>query len=129
MKRFLASLAGIALPAIAHAYSLTQSTWNCNGFLYCNSGGAPPDVVAIIAQSTINVVFYFIGPMAVVAFFYGAIRMIVSQGQEGKEAGKKALIYASLGIVAAILVKATIQFVCGYLYYLGGSGNGAGICP
>ncbi len=128
MKRFLACLIGLALPVIAHAaYDIRTTGWDCQGFLYCG-GSLPPDVVAIIAGNIVNGVWMFIGSMAVVAFFYGAIRMITSQGQEGKEAGKKALIYASLGLVAALLVRATIQFVCGYIYYLGG-GTGTGICP
>ena len=128
MKRFLSTLIGLLAPRIAYAYSITDTGWDCSGFLYCNGGGAPPDVVAILATNIVNGVWLFIGAMAVVAFFYGAILMITSRGEEGKEAGKKALIYASLGLVAALLVKGSIQFVCGYLFYLGG-GTGAGICP
>lgn len=125
MKRSLTVLIGILLPTVVHAYSITQTGWDCQGFLYCGTGG---DLITIIASTIVNNVWKFIGAIAIVAFFYGAIMMITSQGQEGKEAGKKALIYASLGLAAALLVKATIQFVCGYIFFLGG-GTGAGVCP
>ena len=121
MKRSLPILSGILLPMIAHAsYDISAQTgWDCSGFLFC---GSATSVVSAMTTNLVNVVYFFIGPMAVVAFFYGAIRMIVSQGQEGKEAGKKALIYASFGIAAAILVRAIIKFICGYIYILSGSG-------
>ena len=126
MKRSLVALIGILLPTVVHAYSITQTGWNCQGFLYCGTGG---DLVTLLATSIVNNVWKFIGAVAVVAFFYGAIMMITSQGQEGQEAGKKALIYASLGLVCALLVRATIQFVCGYIYSLAPGGPPPTVCP
>jgi len=117
MKRFLLSLLGLLLPTAVSAYSITDTGWSCDGFLYCGSGG---DVVTIMTMTIVNGVAMFIGALAVVVFFYGAILMVTSQGQEGKEAGKKAMIYASLGLAAALLTSAIIAFVRDYIYYLGG---------
>lgn len=104
---------GLLSPITAHAqYHLTNSGWNCQGFLYCNGGGAPPaDIVVIITMNIIMAVSTFIGALAVVVFLYGAIRMVTSQGEEGKEAGKKALIWASFGLTAAILTGGIMAYI------------------
>ncbi len=117
MRRLFLSLLGICVPASAYAYSITDTGWSCDGFLYCGSGS---DAVTILTTTIVNGVAAFIGALAVVVFFYGAILMVTSQGQEGKEAGKKALIYASLGLASALLVAAVTAFVRDYIYYLGG---------
>ena len=116
----VAVISWIAPVAHAEPYHLGNSGWNCQGFLYCPpGGGAPPtNVVFIITTTIIAGVAAFIGSLAIVVFFYGAIRMVISQGQEGKEAGKKALIWASLGLAAALLTEAVIQFVRGYIYFV-----------
>lgn len=102
----------------AHAaYRLTDSGWQCTGFLKCGSG---TDAVTDLIGNLIGGVLSLIGLVATLAFFYGAIRMVASQGQEGKEAGKKALIWASAGLVAALLTAGIMRFVCDYLYLLGG---------
>lgn len=116
MKRFAMLITGLLIPVVAHAYSITSTGWNCDGFLECGSG---TDVVVDVTTNIVNTVAKFIGALAVVVFFYGAIRMIVSQGQEGKEAGKKALEYAAFGMVAALLVSAIVEYIRDYLYYLG----------
>lgn len=121
MRTVFFSLLGVLLPTTAFAYTLSETGWDCTGFLYCNPGGPPPsDVVTIMTTTIVNGVAAFIGALAVVVFFYGAILMVTSQGQEGKEAGKKALIYASLGLAGALLVSAVMAFVRDYIYYLGG---------
>jgi hypothetical protein len=120
LVHFLIALSGLLLPSAVHAFSLSNTGWDCTGFLYCNPGAPPPaDVVTIMTVTIVNGVAAFIGALAVVVFLYGAIRMVTSQGQEGKEAGKKALIYASLGLAAALLVSAIVAFVRDYIYYLG----------
>lgn len=116
MIRVLLTFVGFVLPRTVRAYSITDTGWDCTGFLECGSSG---DVVKAITTNIITGVVAFIGAFAVVAFFYGAIRMIVSQGQEGKEAGKKALIYASLGMAAALLTEGIILYVRDYIYFLG----------
>ncbi len=119
LHRLVATIIGILIPTAAHAqYHITNTGWNCQGFLYCPPGGGPPpaNIVVIISMNIISGVSAFIGALAVVVFFYGAIRMAVSQGQEGKEAGKKALIWASFGLAAALLTGAIISYVNDYIY-------------
>ncbi len=117
LHRLVATLIGILIPTAAHAqYHITNTGWNCQGFLYCNGGAPPTNIVVIITMNIISGVSAFIGALAVVIFFYGAIRMAVSQGQEGKEAGKKALIWASFGLTAALLTGAIIAYVNDYIY-------------
>ncbi len=117
-KRFLFALAGWLIPAsVSAAVSITSYNWSCEGFVYC---GSSDSAVTGITTKLITWIVVFIVPLAVTVFFYGALRMAVSRGEEGKEAGKKALIYASIGLVAAILTSAIISFIQGYLYVLGG---------
>lgn len=116
--RLCAFVIGMILPSAAYAagYSILTTGWKCTGFLYC---GSSDDAVKTITIRIIEGVSVFIGALAIVVFFYGAIRMVISQGQEGKEAGKKALIWASLGLAAALLTKAILEFVTDYIYLLG----------
>jgi len=116
MRRFLLTLAGILVPGAAHAYRLTDSGFDCTGFLYC---GSSTDAVTQLTMNITTGVGMFIAALAVVVWFYGAIRMVTSRGQEGKEAGKKALIYASLGLVLAMLTTAVMQFIWDYVYLVG----------
>jgi hypothetical protein len=127
MKRYVLALIGLMIPAQVLAVELTNY-WSCAGFLYC---GSSRDAVQIIIGNLIAGVNYFILPLASVVFLYGAIRMITSRGDEGKEAGKKALIYASIGIIIYLLTAGIFRFVCDYIYLLGGDGvttTGPGIC-
>lgn len=117
MRRILLVIAGLVLPLPVHAYRLTDSGWQCTGFLKC---GSSTDVVTDLTGNLISGVTAFISVLAVVVFIYGALRMVMSRGEEGKEAGKKALIYASLGLVFALLTGAIISFIHDYLYLLGG---------
>lgn len=119
MKRFFAVLIGTFTPISAHAVPVRLTDyWSCTGFLRC---GSAVGVVDFLINSLIDGVQYFIAPLATVVFFYGALRMIFSRGEEGKEVGKKALIYASIGLATSILVAGVIQYVCVYLYQIGGS--------
>ncbi len=115
--RLIAAVIGFLLPSATYAaegYRITN-IWNCHGFLFC---GSPDNAVAVITGTIVSGVTAFISALAIVVFFYGAIRMVVSQGQEGKEAGKKALIWASFGLAAALLTGAVVEFVSGYIYFL-----------
>ncbi len=116
MKRALLFVTGLVAPALTHAVSITDYGWSCAGFLYCGSGVS---AVTALSVNIIRGVVAFIVALAVVVFLYGAVRMVTSRGDEGKEAGKKALMYASLGLVAALLVGAVISFVTDYIYLLG----------
>ncbi len=118
MLPLILAVIGMIVPRVAYAapYHLSQSGWNCQGFLYCTPFAAPPaDVVVVITSTIVAGVAAFIGALAIVVFFYGAIRMIVSQGQEGKEAGKKALIWASFGLAAALLTGVIIAFIRAFI--------------
>ena len=118
MKRLLFIAVGILVPVSAGAVSITdpQYGWSCNGFLYCGTGG---NAVTAITGNIIAGVSAFIVALAVVMFFYGGLRMVASRGEEGKEAGKKALMYAAFGLIAALLTAAVISFVRDYIYLLG----------
>lgn len=106
------------LPQRAFAYRLTDSGWDCRGFLKCGSG---TDVVTDMIGNIIAVVVLFIGALAVVMVIYGALRWVTSRGEEGKEAGKKAMLYAALGLVFALLTGAILEFITDYLYLIGGT--------
>lgn len=121
--RLIAASIGLVIPVAAHSqgYHITDSGWNCQGFLYCppGGGGAPPNLVALLTLKIALGVSAFIATLAIVAFFYGALRMVISQGQEGKEAGKKAIIWASFGLAASMLTAAVISYVTDYIYLIG----------
>ncbi len=117
MKRLVLLLIGLAIPAPALAVRITDYGWSCNGFLYCGSG---VDAVAIITTNITVGVITIIGALAVIIFLYGAIKLVTSQGGEGKEAGKKAMIWASVGLVAAILAGGIINYVQQLIFAVAG---------
>ncbi|MFA5799874.1 MAG: pilin [Candidatus Peribacteraceae bacterium] len=118
MRRFTLFLLGLLLPVTALAVQITDYDWQCTGFLRC---GSSLTAVGFITENIATGVSAFIAALAVVAFFYGAILMIISQGEERKEAGKKAMIYASIGLAFAMLTVAVIEFVTSLLYDIGGT--------
>lgn len=108
----------MAIPHLASAYRLTDSGWDCTGFLKCGSG---TDVVTDMIGNIIGVVSLFIGALAVVMFIYGALRLAASRGEEGKEAGKKAMMYAAMGLAFALLTGGILAYITDYIYLLGGT--------
>lgn len=108
MKNYALLVIGLLVPAQAWAVSITDFGWKCTGFLFCGSSDTIP---ARLTTGLVGMIYSSIMAVAVIAFLYGGLRMVISQGAEGKEVGKKALIYASLGIVLASLAFAIIQFV------------------
>lgn len=119
MKHFLPILFGLLVPVQASAVRLTDYGWDCVGFIYC---GSNQDAVSGLSENLTIAVNNFIAVLAVVAFIYGAIRMIFSRGEEGKEAGKKAILYASIGFVLAILAGNIILYVYTLLHCIGATG-------
>ncbi|MEQ1849826.1 MAG: pilin [Candidatus Peribacteraceae bacterium] len=117
--RILTLIVGLLAPLSVHAVRLTEYGFDCTGFLHCGTG---MDAVFGLSLSMIDIVATFIVALAVIVFMYGGLRMATSRGEEGKEAGKKALIYASLGLVFALLTAAIIDFISDYLYALGAGG-------
>ncbi len=108
MKNFLSIFIGWCLPATALAVSITDYGWSCNGFLYCGQGR---DAVQIVTSNITIGVVSTISALAVIVILYGAIRMAASQGGEGKDAGKKAILWALAGLAIAILTGGIILFV------------------
>lgn len=99
MKRFITAIGFALVPTTALAVSVTDY-WDCSHFLHCGDGS---NAVTLLTTSIINGVYAFIVAAAVAAFLYGAIRMIMSEGGEGKEAGKKSMQWAAIGLVFAVL--------------------------
>ncbi len=122
MKKFLSLFTGFIIPQIAFAYRLTDSGWDCAGFVGC---GTVTDGVMYVMGRLIFIIGSFLFALTVVVFLFGALRMTASRGEEGKEAGKKAMIYASLGFAAALLTAGIFRFVCDNLYLLGGAAPGS----
>gem|GEM_PF-1316406 len=118
MKRFLLVLVGLLIPTPAFAVHLTDFGWNCTGFVRC---GDPNDAIVSLTTTVVTGVSAFIVALAVVIFIYGAILMVTSQGEERKEAGKKAIIYASIGLMLALLTGGIISFITDSIYFLGTS--------
>ena len=117
MKKYFVAIIGFITPGIAHAYRLTDSGWSCSGYVGCGV----PDAVAYVMSRLILIIGTFMFTLTVVVFLYGALRLTISRGEEGKEAGKKAMMYAAFGFAAALLTSGIFAFICGYLYMLGGT--------
>ena len=95
-----------------YAVRLSDYGFDCSKFLFC--GNANPLIT--FSTKIVSAIAAFILPLAILVFLYGAILMITSQGEEGKETGKKAMIYASLGLVAALLAESIVLFIQTILY-------------
>ncbi len=104
--RILAIIIGTLLPSTVFAFSLT-SAFDCTGFLYCGQN----DIVSILNATFIQNLARNTLDVASIAFLYGGLRMAMSQGEEGKEEGKKALIYGALGYMLATLSYAVVKSV------------------
>lgn len=119
MKRaFPVTLGFLLLPTKALAVSITQFGWSCAGFLHCGSG---TDAVQTIATNITVGITATITSLAVITFLYGAIRMTTSQGGEGKDAGKKAMVWSAVGLIAAILAGGIILYVQQLIYSVASS--------
>jgi len=117
MIRFLLILLGSLMVVPVYAVSRLQDFGvDCPPFMECSDGVS---VVIYLSGRLVMIANQFLRWLAIVGFLYGALRLIVSRGEEGKEAGKKAMIYASIGFALALLAGAIIDFVCDYLYSLG----------
>jgi hypothetical protein len=116
MRRFILLTVGLFAPVTAYAVSITGYGWVCNGFLGCNTGA---NAVTALSAHLILAVNIIIIPLAIVVFLYGAILLIVSAGEERKEAGKKAMLYAALGLVFGILTDVIVNNIQSYIAILG----------
>ncbi len=110
MKKYPLSAGILAalLPLKAAAAVSIQQYWACNpDIFFCNSGNIP----AVIIGNVLIFVSNTIISIGTLMFVYGGVRMLVSQGGEGKEAGKKAMQFAVMGIIFAFLAGRIVQFV------------------
>lgn len=65
-------------------------------------------------QGVINILLFVVGAGAVIMLIIGAIRYVVSAGDQQAVAGaKNTIIYAIVGIVVAVMAFAIVNFVLG----------------
>ena len=80
---------------------------------YCGSGRG---FLIQLAERVETLVTEVIGGLAVVAFLYGAVRMVFSGIDEsGREQGKTIMKVAATGLVLAILAHTIVQFVADFV--------------
>lgn len=73
--------------------------------------GAKTDVNGFVAIA-LNVVFGFIGVIAVVMIVLGGISYATSQGDPGKiQKGKNTILYGIIGLVVVLMAFAIVNFV------------------
>ena len=77
----------------------------------CASEDAGGDVTEIIGTIT-DVMFFFVGALAVVMIIYSGIRYTTSAGNANSvTAAKNTLIYSVVGLIVAILAYAIVKFI------------------
>ena len=67
--------------------------------------------VAFIAVKIFDFILRTIGGLAVIIILWGAIR-IITGGEEGVTEGKKIVLYAVLGLIAALCADAATIYTC-----------------
>jgi hypothetical protein len=89
-------------PAIAAMWDMIRAV-----FPYSNMGGNGVTFVSLVITSLI---LRLIGAIAVVVLIYAGIRMITG-GEEGLGEAKKAVTYALVGLVGALIADAVVNYV------------------
>ena len=65
-------------------------------------------------ENVIAILMAALGMIAVVVIIYGAVQMVISQGDPGKvKTARNAVIYGVVGLIVAILAWAIVTFVLG----------------
>lgn len=122
MKRFLLALGLWTLPFVASARSIGE--WfpcNPDAFVGCNWVGAGAGAAAALMNSLNLRIAGLIWGIGVLVIFYGAIRIITSRGNsEALEQGKKAVLWAVIGIILMTLALPVINFIWDFFYLIGG---------
>lgn len=118
LLRFIGCSA-LLFPQTVIGKTLSDYGFNCTGFLFCGQSDAP----LVLLNRIVGFVATFIGAVAIVAFAYGGIRMIISRGGEGKETGKKAMINAALGLALALMVTGIFNFITYVVMSIGNGGT------
>jgi hypothetical protein len=123
MRRFLLLLIGMFSPGIAYAQKhLSDYGFDCTKIeqygLTIPGCDSPIDLTVAATAKVAGTGLAIAAPLATVVFLYGAIRMVISRGDEGKEVGKKAMIYGALGLIFVTLAFGIVTMVKAYLYLL-----------
>jgi hypothetical protein len=130
MKRFFLFLFGTLTPLLAFAQNGFRisnngpSSFDCRGFVGCGEDG----LVSFFVKRVLSLVLPingvgFIFYVAVAVFLWGTLQMVLSRGEEMKESGKNAILYACLGLSLALVTSGVLSFICGYLFKLGGTSS------
>jgi Type IV secretion system pilin len=138
MIRFFLFLFGTLLPftafaAIARGFNIHRDTdFDCTGFIGCEIDDDfvsyfVARVLSLLLPLPPNYDLGFIFYVALAVFLWGALQMVLSRGEEMKDSGKNAMIYALLGITLALLASGILSYICGYIYAVGGTSDG-GFC-
>jgi hypothetical protein len=136
MIRFFLFLFGTLLPftafaAVAGGFDIRRTGFDCSEFIGC---GIDDDFVSYFVARVLSLLLPlpgygsgFIFYVALAVFLWGALQMVLSRGEEMKDSGKNAMIYALLGITLALLASGILSYICGYIYAVGGTSDG-GFC-
>lgn len=118
MKRIFTVLIGIVSPAraLAAGKHLSDYGFDCSKIdLPIPGCGGSTDVVTALTTLIVGNGKLVAGSLAIIVFLYGGLRMTISQGNEGKDAGKKALIYGALGFACIFLAAEIVTVVQSYI--------------
>ena len=88
-------------PSIAAMWIVIKGT-----FPHTNVGSGG---VAFLALKITDIILRTIGGLAVVVILWGALR-IITQGEEGMTEGKKIIMYAAIGLIAAMCADAVVIY-------------------
>lgn len=119
MRAFILSIIGIFFPATAYAEGkhLIDFGFDCSKVGIPFPGcGSPIDLTTAATTKIAMTGLEIATPLATVVLLYGAVRMVISKGDEGKEAGKKAMIYGAMGLIFVTLAFGIVKAVEAYLY-------------
>ena len=124
MKNLSKKLSQYALVSGFFAASLPQkalaqcsSTGNTIGEgIECAGGTLPENLSGSggIITNVINVLLGIVGVVAIIMIIVGALRMVLSAGNEKTVAGaRNTILYAVIGLIIAILAFAIVNFITG----------------
>ncbi len=120
MRNFVLAIIGVIAPATtlaADGKHLINYGFDCKKIgLPIPGCGVSIDLVTAATEKVVATGLVIATPLATVVLLYGALRMVISRGEEGKEAGKKAMIYGAMGLVFVTLAYGLVKAVEAYLY-------------
>ena len=90
--------------------------FRCPGVPDCNSNTGLPTVLAnqTNVNSIFQIVFGVVGAIALIVILISALRMVTSGGDpEAAKSARQTIIFASIGLVIAIMAEVIVTFVLG----------------